>query len=102
VQFTSWAFTRRAKDSGLVPSIGRQRRRLPLKRLVGAFLLVGDTPRHSSCAIDVITAYLFLVIKESDLRLEERDGGWALAGPGASRFVLVDEYLAHGPLAGAG
>lgn len=32
---------------------------------------------------------------EADLRLEERDGGWALAGPTASRFGLVDEYLAH-------
>lgn len=32
---------------------------------------------------------------EADLRLEERDGGWALAGPAASRFALVDEYLAH-------
>ncbi|MBP2329540.1 site-specific recombinase XerD [Kibdelosporangium banguiense] len=32
---------------------------------------------------------------EADLRLEERDGGWVLAGPAASRFELVDEYLAH-------
>lgn len=31
----------------------------------------------------------------TDLRLEERDGGWALSGPAASRFGLVDEYLAH-------
>jgi site-specific recombinase XerD len=29
------------------------------------------------------------------LRLEERDGGWGLAGPAASGFVLVDQYLAH-------
>jgi site-specific recombinase XerD len=35
------------------------------------------------------------VSSEADLRLEERDGGWALAGPTASRFGLVDEYLAH-------
>jgi site-specific recombinase XerD len=39
--------------------------------------------------------HLFLVISESDLRLEERDGGWLLAGPAAPQFVLVDEYLAH-------
>ena len=39
--------------------------------------------------------HLFLVIGESGLRLEERDGGWALAGPVAPRFVLVDEYLAY-------
>lgn len=32
---------------------------------------------------------------DSDLRLEERDGAWALTGPAASRFALVDEYLAH-------
>lgn len=32
---------------------------------------------------------------ESELRLEERDGGWGLAGVAAARFVLVDEYLAH-------
>jgi integrase/recombinase XerD len=38
---------------------------------------------------------LFLVIRESDLRLEQRDGGWALGGPTASGFVLVDEYLTH-------
>jgi site-specific recombinase XerD len=31
-----------------------------------------------------------------DLRLEQRDGHWGLAGPSAgSRFALVDEYLAH-------
>lgn len=35
------------------------------------------------------------MITQSGLRLEEREGGWALAGPGAARFVLVDEYLAH-------
>lgn len=29
------------------------------------------------------------------LRLEERDGGWVLAGDAAARFGLVDEYLAH-------
>lgn len=32
---------------------------------------------------------------EADLRLEQRDDGWALAGPAASLFGLVDEYLAH-------
>jgi site-specific recombinase XerD len=35
------------------------------------------------------------MITESDLRLEERDGGWVLIGPTASRFRPVDEYLAH-------
>lgn len=35
------------------------------------------------------------MIKESGLRLEEREGGWALAGLEAGRFVLVDEYLAY-------
>ena len=29
------------------------------------------------------------------LRLEQRDGGWVLAGEHAARFGLVDEYLAH-------
>jgi integrase/recombinase XerD len=38
---------------------------------------------------------LFPVISEAALRLEQRDDGWALAGPAASRFGLVDEYLAH-------
>jgi integrase/recombinase XerD len=33
--------------------------------------------------------------EEIDLRLVERDAGWALAGADAGRFVLVDEYLAH-------
>ncbi len=32
---------------------------------------------------------------DRELRLEERDGAWVLAGEGATRFVLVDEYLAH-------
>ncbi|HKS49029.1 MAG TPA: hypothetical protein VJT49_28755 [Amycolatopsis sp.] len=32
---------------------------------------------------------------EAGLRLEERDDGWALVGSAASRFGLVDEYLAH-------
>jgi len=31
----------------------------------------------------------------SDLRLEERGGAWALVGAAASRFGLVDEYLAY-------
>ena len=35
------------------------------------------------------------MISESGLRLEERDGGWALTGPAASRFGLVGEYLAY-------
>jgi hypothetical protein len=35
------------------------------------------------------------MVSESGLRLEERDGGWALAGPIASRFGLVDEYLGY-------
>src|ERR1700749_2908105 len=29
------------------------------------------------------------------LRLEQRDGGWVLAGPEAGRFGLVNEYLSH-------
>ncbi|WP_220448256.1 tyrosine-type recombinase/integrase [Nonomuraea diastatica] len=32
---------------------------------------------------------------EQGLRLEEREGGWMLAGPSAGQFVLVDEYLAY-------
>lgn len=39
--------------------------------------------------------HLFAVISELGLRLEERDGGWALAGTAASRFGLVDEYLGY-------
>jgi site-specific recombinase XerD len=35
------------------------------------------------------------MISELSLRLEERDGAWALAGPGAVQFGLVDEYLAY-------
>lgn len=35
------------------------------------------------------------MISGSGLRLEQRDGAWALAGPGADRFGLVDEYLAY-------
>jgi site-specific recombinase XerD len=31
----------------------------------------------------------------SDLRLEQRDDGWALAGLAAGRFGLVDEYLGY-------
>ena len=31
----------------------------------------------------------------SSLRLDERDHGWALAGPGSAGFVLVNEYLAY-------
>src|SRR5579859_2484635 len=29
------------------------------------------------------------------LRLEQRDDGWVLGGPGAERFGLVNEYLSH-------
>jgi integrase/recombinase XerD len=29
------------------------------------------------------------------LRLEERDGGWTLAGPGSAGLVLVNEYLGY-------
>jgi integrase/recombinase XerD len=39
--------------------------------------------------------HLFLMNLEAGLRLEERDGGWVLVGPAASRFVLVNEYLAY-------
>jgi len=35
------------------------------------------------------------MIGEAGLRLEERDGVWALTGPAAHRFGLVDEYLAY-------
>lgn len=28
-------------------------------------------------------------------RLEQRDDGWVLAGPGAENFDLVNEYLSH-------
>ena len=35
------------------------------------------------------------MIRESALWLEERNGGWGLVGPAASRFRVVDEYLAH-------
>ena len=35
------------------------------------------------------------MVSESGLRLEERDGGWVLAGSVASRFGLVDEYLGY-------
>lgn len=39
--------------------------------------------------------HLFLVVQGSDLRLEERDGGWALSGPAAAGFPLVNEYLSY-------
>jgi site-specific recombinase XerD len=39
--------------------------------------------------------HLFFVSSEHDLRLEERDGAWALVGAAASQFGLVDEYLAY-------
>ena len=32
---------------------------------------------------------------DRSLRLEQRDGGWVLAGPDAARFGLVNEYLAY-------
>jgi integrase/recombinase XerD len=35
------------------------------------------------------------MISDDDLRLEEREESWVLAGPAANRFGLVDEYLAH-------
>ena len=35
------------------------------------------------------------MVEESDLQLEPRDGGWALTGSAAPRFVLVDEFLGH-------
>lgn len=41
-----------------------------------------------------LLVHLFFV-RDDDLRLEERDGAWALAGTTASRFGLVDAYLAH-------
>jgi integrase/recombinase XerD len=36
-----------------------------------------------------------LVISDGGIRLEERDGTWALGGSAAARFGLVDEYLAY-------
>ncbi|MEP7025918.1 MAG: site-specific integrase [Actinomycetota bacterium] len=36
-----------------------------------------------------------MVTGGSWLRLEERGGGWALAGPGSAGFVLVNEYLGY-------
>jgi site-specific recombinase XerD len=33
--------------------------------------------------------------EHSDLRVEERDGGWLLAGPAAERFGLVNDYLGY-------
>jgi site-specific recombinase XerD len=33
--------------------------------------------------------------RESELRVEQRDGGWALVGDGAERFGLVNEYLGY-------
>jgi len=38
---------------------------------------------------------MFLEIDEAVLRVEERDGGWALAGPAAGGFSLVNEYLGY-------
>jgi integrase/recombinase XerD len=35
------------------------------------------------------------MICSDDLRLVERDGGWALAGSAAARFGLVDDYLGY-------
>ena len=32
---------------------------------------------------------------EIELRVEERDGGWALVGDGGERFGLVNEYLGY-------
>jgi hypothetical protein len=43
----------------------------------------------------VIVDISVLVISVGGLRLEEHAGGWALAGPAAARFGLVDEYLAY-------
>jgi len=36
-----------------------------------------------------------MIGQEGDLRLEEHDGGWRLAGPAASRFGLANDYLAY-------
>ena len=36
-----------------------------------------------------------MITDGSSLRLEEREGDWALAGPGSADFMLVNEYLAH-------
>ncbi|WP_084442916.1 site-specific integrase [Arthrobacter sp. CAL618] len=38
---------------------------------------------------------MFFLSSDGDLRLEEHDGGWALAGQAAPQFRLVDEYLAY-------
>lgn len=42
-----------------------------------------------------MVVHLFLMISESELRLEEQDGGWTLVGSAVSRFGLVNEYLAY-------
>ena len=39
--------------------------------------------------------YACLVIDECGLRLEQREGGWRLAGPHAAEFGAVDEYLGY-------
>jgi integrase/recombinase XerD len=39
--------------------------------------------------------HVLLMDSRAVLWLEERDGGWVLAGDAAARFGLVDEYLAH-------
>ncbi|WP_210718590.1 tyrosine-type recombinase/integrase, partial [Amycolatopsis acididurans] len=42
-----------------------------------------------------LLVHLFRMRSTASLRLEQRGGGWVLAGPAASRFGLVDEYLAY-------
>ncbi|MDZ7577955.1 MAG: tyrosine-type recombinase/integrase, partial [Candidatus Nanopelagicales bacterium] len=69
---------------------------LPLNRLIRAFAQVSDTPLTAACGVEAVTAGTSVpVIKDSDLRLAGCEGGWAVAGPAASRFALVDEYLAY-------
>jgi integrase/recombinase XerD len=36
-----------------------------------------------------------LMSDDGGLRVEERDDGWALAGPAAEAFTLVNEYLGY-------
>jgi hypothetical protein len=40
-------------------------------------------------------AYMWAMADDSGLVVEECGGRWRLAGPGAGRFVLVDEFVAY-------
>ena len=95
-QFRSAAFVRMLRSHGLTGSMGRvgacpltgqsrETRRSATRQVVRGCLPGGDggdthvRHEHGDCS----------------LRLEQRDDGWMLAGPGAERFGLVNEYLSH-------